>query len=245
MRTSNLIQFTAVVLCLVQGFRGQDVTLVDTFNEIYDTCLVHLSVDCVQPKAFEWLSKSIHKREIRITDDLTIVKNATEPEVSEAPAGDSARDNRFNLIGQVDEFLTTHYLQIRYPKSVISQHVPSFMLSAVDKLIPDSTQVPLEETNVNQGKIVDPSHHRLSNDKHSFRFPKLGRGLVKKVLIPFLLGLKFKTTVLLPLAFALIALKAWKALTLGLLSLVVSAAVVVFKLSKPKVRSTFALAGMC
>lgn len=86
--------------------------------------------------------------------------------------------------------------------------------------------------------------NRLSNEKHSFRFPKLGRGLVKKVLIPFLLGLKFKTTVLLPLAFALIALKAWKALTLGLLSLVVSAAVVVFKLSKPKVRSTFAFAWM-
>lgn len=63
-----------------------------------------------------------------------------------------------------------------------------------------------------------------------------GRGLVKKVLVPFLLGLKFKTTVLLPLAFALIALKAWKALTLGLISLVVSTAVVVFKLAKPKVR---------
>lgn len=62
-----------------------------------------------------------------------------------------------------------------------------------------------------------------------------GRGLVKKVLVPFLLGLKFKTTVLLPLAFALIALKAWKALTLGLISLVVSTAVVVFKLAKPKV----------
>lgn len=53
--------------------------------------------------------------------------------------------------------------------------------------------------------------------------------------MPFLLGLKFKTTVLLPLAFALIALKAWKALTLGLISLVVSTAVVVFKLAKPKV----------
>lgn len=58
---------------------------------------------------------------------------------------------------------------------------------------------------------------------------------MKKVLVPFLLGLKFKTTVLLPLAFALIALKAWKALTLGLVSLVVSTAVVVFKLTKPKV----------
>lgn len=175
MRTSNLIQFAAVVLCLMQGFRAQDVTLVDTFNEIYDTCLVHLSVDCVQPKAFEWFSKSIHKREIRITDDLTIVKNATEAEVNEAPAGESARDNRFNIIGQVDEFLTTHYLQIRYPKSMISQHVPSFMLPAVNKLIPDSTQVPLEETNVNQGKVADPTHcfkYRLSNERHSFRFPR-------------------------------------------------------------------------
>lgn len=159
MRTSNFIQLAAVALCLVQGLRAQDVTLVDTFNEIYDTCLVHLSVDCVQPKALEWFSKSIHKREIRITDDLTIVKNGTDAEeVSEAAAGESARDNRFNIIGQVDEFLTTHYLQIRYPKSVISQHVPSFMLSAVHKLIPDSTQVPLEETNVNQGKSAEPAH---------------------------------------------------------------------------------------
>lgn len=38
------------------------------------------------------------------------------------------------------------------------------------------------------------------------------------------------------MAFALIALKAWKALTLGLISLVVSTAVVVFKLAKPKVQ---------
>lgn len=54
-------------------------------------------------------------------------------------------------------------------------------------------------------------------------------------MIPFLLGLKFKTTVLLPLAFALIALKTWKATTLGLLSMVLSAAMVIFKFAKPKV----------
>lgn len=54
-------------------------------------------------------------------------------------------------------------------------------------------------------------------------------------MIPFLLGLKFKTTVLVPLAFALIALKTWKALTLGLLSMVLSAAMLIFKFAKPKV----------
>lgn len=54
-------------------------------------------------------------------------------------------------------------------------------------------------------------------------------------MIPFLLGLKIKATVLVPLAIALIAMKTWKALTLGLLSLVLSAAMVIFKLAKPKV----------
>lgn len=58
---------------------------------------------------------------------------------------------------------------------------------------------------------------------------------MKKVMIPFLLGLKFKTTVLVPLALALIALKTWKAMTLGLLSLVMTAAMVIFKFAKPKI----------
>ncbi|XP_025836417.1 uncharacterized protein LOC108734494, partial [Agrilus planipennis] len=59
--------------------------------------------------------------------------------------------------------------------------------------------------------------------------------MVKKILVPFLLGLKFKTAVLVPLALALIALKTWKALTLGLLSLVLTGALVIFRLTKPKV----------
>lgn len=54
-------------------------------------------------------------------------------------------------------------------------------------------------------------------------------------MIPFLLGLKFKTTILVPLALALIALKTWKAMTLGLLSLVMTAAMVIFKFAKPKI----------
>lgn len=54
-------------------------------------------------------------------------------------------------------------------------------------------------------------------------------------MVPFLLGLKFKTTVLVPLALAMIALKTWKAVTLGLLSLVLTGAMVIFKFAKPKI----------
>ena len=62
------------------------------------------------------------------------------------------------------------------------------------------------------------------------------RGILKRVVMPFLLGLKFKATALIPLALAMIALKTWKALTLGLLSVVLSGALMIFKFTnKPKV----------
>nr|XP_024218075.1 uncharacterized protein LOC106690147 [Halyomorpha halys] len=67
--------------------------------------------------------------------------------------------------------------------------------------------------------------------KHSFP----GRGMIKKLVMPFLLGLKFKATAVMPIAIALIALKTWKAFTLGLLSIVLSAALVIFRLTRPKV----------
>lgn len=62
----------------------------------------------------------------------------------------------------------------------------------------------------------------------------IGRGFMKKVVLPFILGLKFKTTAVIPIAIGLIALKTWKALTLGLLSIVLSAALVIFRLTRPK-----------
>lgn len=63
----------------------------------------------------------------------------------------------------------------------------------------------------------------------------IARGMIRKAVLPFLLGLKLKTTVLVPLALGLIALKTWKAMTLGLLSLVLSGALVIFKIAKPKI----------
>lgn len=63
-----------------------------------------------------------------------------------------------------------------------------------------------------------------------------GKKILKRIVMPFLLGLKFKATTVAPLAFALIALKTWKAFTFALLSLVLSAAMVIYKFTnKPKV----------
>lgn len=144
------MQLSVLVLCLAHHGYGEE-TLVDTFNDIYETCLVHLNTDCVRPKALQWLSKSIEKREISITNDLTIVKNESIALDLDPIETESARDNHVDVLSHVDEFLATHYLNIRYPKAVINDNIPSFLQSTVDRFIPHSIQMPLEEGNVNEG----------------------------------------------------------------------------------------------
>lgn len=151
MKVTYFIQLSVVVLCLVHGSRSED-TLLDAFNDIYSTCLVNLNTDCIQPKALEWFSKVIEKREIHITNDLSIVKNDSATIVAEDQSEqESARDSRVDLLSKVDGFLATHYLHIRYPKAIIQQHVPSFMMSTLNRFIPDSVHMPLEEGNPNEG----------------------------------------------------------------------------------------------
>lgn len=145
-----------MVLCLVHSSKSEN-TLIDTFNDIYSTCLVNLNTDCIQPKALEWFKRVIEKREIQITDDLTIVKNETATIVDEEPTTseqeDSARNNNVNLLSQVDAFLATHYLNIRYPKSVLVENVPSFLAPTVNRMVPEGLRIPLEEGNPNEGNF--------------------------------------------------------------------------------------------
>ncbi|XP_023024687.2 uncharacterized protein [Leptinotarsa decemlineata] len=175
---------------------------VDVLQDVYYTCLQDFSVSCVKPKALHWISEVANNQEIRITDDLTIVKKDNPGNVEDRGFSD-------DIFEKFEDFLQTHNLVVRAPAFLRDRD------SHTDSLIPRSFQaqnleVPLAVTG------------RSSK-------------LVKKVIVPFLLGLKFKTAVLVPLALALIALKTWKALTLGLLSLVLTGALVIFKFTKPKV----------
>lgn len=158
MQAKHFIHWSIVVLCLVHSSKSED-TLMDTFNDIYTTCLVNLQTDCIQPKALEWFKRVIEKREIQITDDLSILKNETaaivDDEATSPEQEDSARNNNVNLLSQVDGFLATHYLNIRYPKSVLVENVPSFLSSTVNRMVPEGLQIPLEEGNPNEGKLLD------------------------------------------------------------------------------------------
>lgn len=143
MRVINVCQLAMVAVLLIGAGKAQD-DLNDVFSDMYNSCLSRLSFDCVQPKALAWISKIVQKREVRLTDDLTIVEN-TNVIVDEPQSEPSGRDVRSEFFNKIDKYLLTHSLNIRYPKGLIQDYVPSFSASIVDELIPEGINVPLTE----------------------------------------------------------------------------------------------------
>ncbi|KAL4701933.1 hypothetical protein ACJJTC_000122 [Scirpophaga incertulas] len=219
-----------IVLLSIAAFAsGQSFSASRLVKNIYNECLSQYSVECVKPRALQWISLVANDNEIKITDNLSIVKTATIDDENVDPR--SAKDPAFEIVDKMDQFLQTHTLKVKVPEeitnSAASEYVPRSLLTD----LPSELNMPLdgeeeiEEFEGRKKKIKLPKPLRIKS-KHGF---------IKKVLLPFLLGLKFKASVLVPLALALIALKTWKALTLGLISLVLSGAMVIFKFTKPKV----------
>ncbi|KAH1009419.1 hypothetical protein HUJ04_001778 [Dendroctonus ponderosae] len=190
-----------IVVALVAVAAAHDPSAVDVLQDIYSTCLKDLSLKCAKPKALHWISKVVDKEQIRITQDLVLLKKDNPAEV------EVGRGLEEDIFEKFEDFLQTHEL-VAKPPAILNPNGP--LGSLVPRSFqPEELKVPLAVTG-RSSKIV------------------------KKVILPFLLGLKFKTAVLVPLALALIALKTWKALTLGLLSLVLTGALLIFKLTKPK-----------
>ncbi|XP_011880688.1 PREDICTED: uncharacterized protein LOC105569108 [Vollenhovia emeryi] len=214
-----LTTFALVALLAILTSAQQIETTVDVLQEIYHRCADSESMlSCVKPKVLAYITDAMKQDRLAITEDLAVVKSRDEPEhkmedysTSQFDAADPAKRKflRTLLLEKLDAYLSSHQLEAKLPAAIEGSNIVP--RSLVDSM-PKSLTIPLSDS---------------SNEQ--------GRGFVKKVMIPFLLGLKFKATALVPLALALIALKTWKALTLGLLSLVLSGAMVLFKLTKPKV----------
>ncbi|KAJ0170862.1 hypothetical protein K1T71_013634 [Dendrolimus kikuchii] len=219
-----------LVLLSIVAFASAHYSASNLVRNIYSECLSQYSVECVKPRTLQWISQVANDEEIKITEDLSIVKTGTIDDDEEADPR-MAKEPTYQIFDKVDRFLQTHTLKVKVPeeitKSAASEYVPRSLLTD----LPSELEMPLdgeEDAEVFEGrrkKIKLPKPLRIKS-KHGF---------IKKVLLPFLLGLKFKASVLVPLALALIALKTWKALTLGLISLVLSGAMVIFKFTKPKV----------
>ncbi|EFN71495.1 hypothetical protein EAG_14435 [Camponotus floridanus] len=210
---------TFVSIALLATFTGaqQSETTVNVLQKIYHRCADSQSMlSCVKPKVLAYLTDAVKQDRLAITEDLALVKSRdatsdSAEDLSQYDATDPSKRKllRTLMLEKLDAYLSSHQLEVKLPEAIAESNiVPRSLVDSV----PRSLTVPLSDSSNGQG-----------------------RGFVKKVMIPFILGLKFKATALVPLALALIALKTWKALTLGLLSLVLSGAMLIFKLTKPKV----------
>ncbi|XP_053681795.1 uncharacterized protein LOC128732547 [Sabethes cyaneus] len=211
MRSFTVLILVAAVSATVAAQKSRSAA--DLAADIYNTCLNDVNIKCVKSKALSWLSKVSDQDEIKITDTLTIIRTGTDEEENPEVKDEQRNNKAAYLLNKIDSFLSTHALKMGVPEVLQSEEARAYIPDSLTKGgLAEELVVPLTEGNVAEG-----------------------RGFVKKVMIPFLLGIKFKSTVLVPLALALIALKTWKAMTLGLLSMVLSAAMVIFKFAKPKI----------
>ncbi|XP_043265994.1 uncharacterized protein LOC122405376 [Colletes gigas] len=217
MKFLTIVASVALLAALAAAERTE--TTADALQRIYYRCVDNESMySCVKPKVLAYLSNAVKQDRLAITEDLAVVKSRDLPEdnneeyyPSQYDSVDPARSEllRSMMLEKLDAYLSSHQLEAKLPEAIAGSNIVP--RSLVENM-PTSLTVPLSDSSNGQG-----------------------RGFVKKVMIPFLLGLKFKATALVPLALALIALKTWKALTLGLLSMVLSGAMMIFKLTKPKV----------
>ncbi|KAG5672969.1 hypothetical protein PVAND_003055 [Polypedilum vanderplanki] len=203
-----------VVLCLIvlssQSISANEISAAELVSDIYKSCVSQFSTSCIKPKALAWISHAVNQDTIKITEDLSIVRTGEDEFDVESRSDENPI---VKLFDRVDSFLTSHSLRLEAPQLLKTEEARAYVPRSLLKGgIAEGLEVPLVE-----GNAVE------------------GRSFVKRVMIPFILGLKFKSTVLVPLTLALIALKTWKAMTLGLLSLVMTAAMVIFKFAKPKI----------
>ncbi|GBP51255.1 hypothetical protein EVAR_48348_1 [Eumeta japonica] len=220
---------TIVLLAVLAYASAESYSASRLVQNIYRECLSEYSIACVRPRTLEWMARVANDDEIKITEDLTIYRTGVAEESEVDPR--FAKDPTYKILDKIDTFLDTHAVRVKVPEEITntaaSEYVPRSLL--VD--LPSELHLPLADS--------DDDEEVFEGRKKKIKLPKLKikskHGFVKKVIIPFLLGLKFKASVLVPLALALIALKTWKALTLSLISLVLSGAMVIFKFTKPKV----------
>ncbi|XP_022200114.2 uncharacterized protein LOC111057006 [Nilaparvata lugens] len=215
---SSIIVLIAAVLAESRAW-SQDTsaeTASDILFQAYNECLQDASFSCLRPKIASFLHKALAQGKIRITRDLAIVRREGAPQTFTAKQDEIAGDsNSMRMLEDVEEFVSTHDLRMRLPRELVGAQLSSFVPEFLTNSIPEQLTMPLAPA----APVAQE------------------RGFMKKVVLPFLIGLKFKATALLPLALALIALKTWKALTLGLLSIVLSGAMVIFKFAKPKIHN--------
>lgn len=147
-RSSFILLVVAATLAVCAN--GVDLSASEVATDIFRTCLSKYSVSCVKPKALAWISNAVHQDEIKITEDLTIVRTADEQPIdfNQKRSG----NGYVELFDKIDNFLASHSLRVGVPQILRTEEARSFVpesLTADDALV-----VPLSEGNVAEGNYT-------------------------------------------------------------------------------------------
>lgn len=111
-----------------------DPSAVEVLQDIYNSCLKDFSVSCAKPKALAWMSYVSDKPEIKVTEDLVILKKQVEEE----------RGAPEDIFDKFEDFLQSHELVAKVPQVL---QPGGFLGGLVPRnLQPESVKVPLAVT---------------------------------------------------------------------------------------------------
>lgn len=151
-----------LALCFVavsyRSVYADDVSAAQLITDIYKTCISQYSTSCVKPKALAWISHAVNQDNIRINDDLTIIRT------SEEEFGEGARSANpiINLFDRVDSFLSSHSLRIEAPQLLKTDEARAYIPeSFANGGLAQGLQVPLVEGNAVEGNLKSESHFIL------------------------------------------------------------------------------------
>lgn len=162
-----------IVLLSVAAFASaQTYSASNLVRNIYNECLSQYSVECVKPRALQWMSAVANDDEIKITDNLSIVKTASFEDADVDPR--MASEPALEIVDKVDRFLQTHSVKVKVPEEVTnsaaSEYVPRSLL--VD--LPSELNMPLdgeeeiEEFEGRKKKIKLPKPLRIKSSQFSY-----------------------------------------------------------------------------
>lgn len=131
-----------IVLLTIAASASAHYSASSLVQNIYNECLSQYSVECVKPRALQWISLVSNDDEIKITEDLAVVKTGSIESEDADPR--LAKDPAYAIFDQVDRFLQTHSVRVKVPQeltsSAASEYVPRGLLTD----LPSELDMPLD-----------------------------------------------------------------------------------------------------
>lgn len=136
------------ILVLYLSVSKADDSAKDVLIDIYQSCVSQFSVDCVSPKASQWISNSADKDTIKLTDELSIIRTSNEATIEKRNVVDS-------LFEKIDSFLESHALKIEPTQVLQDETVRSYIPKSYLKGgLADGLVVPLSDGKSVEGMLI-------------------------------------------------------------------------------------------